>query len=97
MSNLQPTHYSSTEMGRWRVWPPFCILSPVVLAQRALKHVKVCEYNGETLYAHALAFGDVTRGFGNFPRWDCINGWTKKEPALAAPEEITCESLPAPT
>ena len=95
MPMLQPTNYTDVESGHWKVWPAWALLPPGVLAQRALKHVKACEYNGETLHVHSLAFGDVTRGEGNFSRWDCINGWTTKELALDSTAEADHESLPA--
>jgi hypothetical protein len=27
---------------------------------------------------YSLAFGSPAAGYGNFARWDCLNGWTTR-------------------
>ena len=101
MQTLQPMHYTSAEGGHWKMWPPWVSFSPDVLALRDPKDVEASPRDGRTpaepLRVHSLAFGDGTRGHGNFPRWDCVNGWTTKELPVDMPAETDHKSLPAST
>ncbi len=104
MPTLQPTHYTSAEGTYWKTWPPEVLFSPDVLSLRSSTTVEVTPYDArtspESLCVHSLAFGDVLGGYNSYPRWDCVNGWTKEleidEPS-SPPAETDHEPLPAIT
>ena len=75
---MTPTHYISYEGGGWEEW-----LTTLPVYYKFLEDkVKYCKKTeavacklGNVTF-HALAFDNPAKGWGSFPRWDCINGWT---------------------
>ena len=78
----QPTHYTTIEGGGWKAWPSWVSFNSEVLNLRNSERIEASPTDGRLpsgpLRVHSLAFADPEGGFGDFPRWDCINGWTQK-------------------
>lgn len=68
-----PTFVSPYEGCKWFKWT-YGEISEDELSKRSKYDVEM----GSCKSVHALAFGDVETGYGNFPRWDCVNGWTHR-------------------
>lgn len=75
MSSLTPQYYTNIEGGYWLTWPGGSV------DRWDLERLRAWPQVGDTLiingrFVHSLAFGEVWHGFGFYPRWDVINGWT---------------------
>ena len=68
---LYPTWYTTREGGTWEEWTVGSFtkkqLKDAVVVAHGILHGVVF---------HSLAFENPAAGWGNFARWDCLNGWT---------------------
>ncbi len=74
MKLLWPWEYISEEGGTFKSWR-FGSVTEVLLNQALSKENNgIVSING--IKVHALIFESAAAGYGNYARWDCINGWT---------------------
>uniref|UniRef100_A0A6M3JQK6 Uncharacterized protein n=1 Tax=viral metagenome TaxID=1070528 RepID=A0A6M3JQK6_9ZZZZ len=69
---IYPWEYTYTEGGNFKVW-----VSGSVTYHQLKKLVGAKYYtivNG--VRVHCLIFETASAGYGNYARWDCVNGWT---------------------
>jgi len=70
----QPTHYTCKEGGFFHPWPEGRIIKEKCLKKRSITTVLI---GVPPTKVHSLAFENPSRLNEKFPRWDCVNGWTK--------------------
>ncbi|KKM15987.1 hypothetical protein LCGC14_1690470, partial [marine sediment metagenome] len=73
-------YYTDKEGGPWLLWPKEIEFTGEDLNKERFARIRRKQLISITakLSAHSLAFDDPALGFGNFPRWDYINGWTDR-------------------
>ena len=91
---IKPMYYASTEGGMWFKWTDKAIditeLNNYIIPIGTHPTAIIIPLDDQTgIQVHALAFGDPAIGWGEFPRWDCINGWTMPIEEHAPKEEPT--------
>lgn len=74
---IYPTHYTTHDGGDWLRWNFGAIEKLPVIVERDNRTTRIvtAQY-GLKVRVHSLALDNPAKGVGNFPRWDCINGWT---------------------
>ena len=73
---ITPSYYTSTEAGYLEPWPKDKKLDTAWLEYRILDRGRARSIKFGGLVIHALFIGDKHKPHS---RWDCINGWTKKD------------------
>lgn len=76
---LQPVYYTSHEGGKWIPWPENFELRADHLEARDRNNVVMRSALNMSLFVHSIAFDNpIENAFDRFRRWDCVNGWTRK-------------------
>lgn len=68
---MKPTHYTAREGGTYERWP-----DELDFKMEWLKLADKHSVSMGSIKIHSLTFDNPAMGYGNFPRWDCLNGWT---------------------
>lgn len=73
---LWPWEYTKKEGGNFIFWEGTSVtkkqLTDLITRKKNLFNtVRIDNYN-----VHSLIFERAQIGFGNYARWDCLNGWT---------------------
>lgn len=72
---IYPWEYTYKEGGNFTIWTKGSVtyhqLKKLVGGIQGPKTVEI-----NTVIVHSLIFESASAGYGNYARWDCINGWT---------------------
>lgn len=68
--NIEPKYYTRSDGGSFKQWSAGSF-DDKNLDARDPKDVEINDTK-----VHSFTFENPAAGYGNFARWDCVNGWT---------------------